>query len=174
MSLRNKTLFFKSISTAKMISMLLILQKVMKFLLICCLYSVLTNSYHNNRITRYNCRTSTITLHNDNNDNIMSSEFLLNDKEILSFMRDGHILKRGLINADLISKTVAPSLMQLYNQNILTAYKHKLNINLGMSTEECEDVDIDQCQELLSGGDLYRYKCSISTIHTCMHSTIGL
>lgn len=83
----------------------------------------------------------------------MSDEFLLNDKEMLQFMRDGHLLKRGLINPGLITDSVAPSLLQLYDQNILTAWKHKLKLNLGMDSEAAKDLTVADCEKLLENID---------------------
>jgi hypothetical protein len=83
----------------------------------------------------------------------MTPETVLSDKEKLRFMRDGHLLKRGLINPGLITDTVAPSLMQLFNQNILTAWKHKLKINLGMDSEATKELTVAECEKLLEGVD---------------------
>ena len=83
----------------------------------------------------------------------MSSTSLLTDKEILSFMRDGHLLKRGLINSGLITDTVSPSLMQLYNQNILTAWRHKLKIILGMDSDSTKELTVSDCELLLADTD---------------------
>jgi hypothetical protein len=83
----------------------------------------------------------------------MTPETVLSDKEKLRFMRDGHLLKRGLINPGLITDTVAPSLMQLFNQNILTAWKHKLKINLGMDSDATKDLTVAECERLLEGVD---------------------
>lgn len=83
----------------------------------------------------------------------MTPETVLSDKEKLRFMRDGHLLKRGLINPGLITDTVAPSLMQLFNQNILTAWKHKLKINLGLDSDATKDLTVAECEKLLEGVD---------------------
>lgn len=92
-------------------------------------------------------------MHCNGVDTSISPEFLLSDKELLQFMRDGHLLKRGLINPGLITETVAPSLLQLYNQNILTAWKHKLKINLGLDMETTKDYTVPQCEKLLEDVD---------------------
>lgn len=68
-------------------------------------------------------------------------------------MRDGHLLKRGLINSGLITDTVAPSLMQLFNQNILTAWRHKLKIILGMDSDSTKDLTASECETLLAETD---------------------
>ena len=68
-------------------------------------------------------------------------------------MRDGHLLKRGLINPGLITDSVAPSLLQLYDQNILTAWKHKLKLNLGMDSEAAKDLTVADCEKLLENID---------------------
>lgn len=83
----------------------------------------------------------------------MSPETLLTDKELLQFMRDGHLLKRGLINPGLISDTVAPSLLQLFEKNILTAWKHKLKINLGLDSDATKEFTVSECEKLLAGVD---------------------
>ena len=83
----------------------------------------------------------------------MSPETLLTDKELLQFMRDGHLLKRGLINPSLITDTVAPSLLQLFEKNILTAWKHKLKINLGLDSDATKEFTVSECEKLLSGVD---------------------
>lgn len=83
----------------------------------------------------------------------MTPEIVLSDKEKLRFMRDGHLLKRGLINPGLITDTVAPSLMQLFNKNILTAWKHKLKINLGLDSDATKDFTVAECEKLLEGVD---------------------
>jgi ectoine hydroxylase-related dioxygenase (phytanoyl-CoA dioxygenase family) len=43
--------------------------------------------------------------------------------------------------------------MQLFDQNILTAWKHKLKINLGLETEETEGLTVSECEKLLSDVD---------------------
>ena len=86
-------------------------------------------------------------------DGQMSEETLLTDKELLQFMRDGHLLKRGLINPGLITDTVAPSLLQLFDKNILTAWKHKLKINLGLDSDATKDFTVAECEKLLAGVD---------------------
>jgi hypothetical protein len=86
-------------------------------------------------------------------DGQMSEETLLTDKELLHFMRDGHLLKRGLINPGLITDTVAPSLLQLFDKNILTAWKHKLKINLGLDSDTTKDYTVPQCEKLLASVD---------------------
>lgn len=83
----------------------------------------------------------------------MSPETLLTDKELLQFMRDGHLLKRGLINPSLITDTVAPSLLQLFEKNILTAWKHKLKINLGLDSDATKKFTVSECEKLLAGVD---------------------
>ena len=83
----------------------------------------------------------------------MSPETLLTDKELLQFMRDGHLLKRGLINPSLITDTVAPSLLQLFEKNILTAWKHKLKLNLGLDSDATKEFTVSECEKLLSGVD---------------------
>lgn len=83
----------------------------------------------------------------------MSPETLLTDKELLQFMRDGHLLKRGLINPSLITDTVAPSLLQLFEKNILTAWKHKLKINLGLDSDATKEFTVSECEKLLAGVD---------------------
>ena len=83
----------------------------------------------------------------------MTPETVLSDKEKLRFMRDGHLLKRGLINPGLITDTVAPSLMKLFNQNILTAWKHKLKINLGLDSDATKELTVAECEKLLEGVD---------------------
>ena len=98
-------------------------------------------------------RSSSSIVHCNGVDTSISPEFLLSDKELLQFMRDGHLLKRGLINPGLITETVAPSLLQLYNQNILTAWKHKLKINLGLDMETTKDYTVPQCEKLLEDVD---------------------
>ena len=86
-------------------------------------------------------------------ENVMNPEFELSDKEMLQFMRDGHLLKRGLINPGLITDTVAPSLYKLYDQNVLTAWKHKLKINLGLDSDTTKDYTVPQCEKLLEEVD---------------------
>ena len=105
------------------------------------------------RVDRVSVRSSVRSLQCNEVDSAMSDEFLLSDKEILQFMRDGHLLKRGLINQGLITDTVAPSLLQLYDQNILTAWKHKLKLNLGMDYEADKDLTVADCEKLLENVD---------------------
>ena len=105
------------------------------------------------RGARINVRFSAGALQCTDGSSTMSDEFLLSDKEMLQFMRDGHLLKRGLINPGLITDSVAPSLLQLYDQNILTAWKHKLKLNLGMDSEAAKDLTVADCEKLLENID---------------------
>lgn len=118
-------------------------------LLLLALLSVTVNSYsHFGFLSTTRLQSTAVKCNTE-----MSPDSLLTDKEILLFMRDGHLLKRGLINSGLITDTVAPSLMQLFNQNILTAWRHKLKIILGMDSDSTKDLTASECETLLAETD---------------------
>lgn len=83
---------------------------------------------------------------------IAGSRSLVTDKDVIAFMRDGHIVTRGLIDPSVIREEVQPGIMELYNANSLTAWKHKLRVHLNIVSPPPE-ITVEDCERMLKDVD---------------------
>lgn len=97
------------------------------------------------------CSQRAIVKLDDHSDCVLTESAQLTDEDIISFMRDGHLQIRNLINPSLIKNSVAPALLNAYDSNELAAWRHKVKINLG--SDAPETATVADCESMLKGVD---------------------
>ena len=80
----------------------------------------------------------------------MTVDEMITDKDVISFMRNGHLVTRGLLPPQLLTDEVIPGLLEVYNDpnNQLKAYKHNVRIYLDIN-EPKDDISVAECQQML-------------------------
>ena len=87
---------------------------------------------------------------NKMNDNDYVRNTDISDKEVIYFMRNGHLVKRNLLNPTLLS-SILPTVKQLYEQNSITAWNHKVKVTFGKDAPD--NLTVEECQQKLEGVD---------------------
>ena len=81
----------------------------------------------------------------------MTVDEMITDKDVISFMQNGHLLKRGLLPPQLLTDEVIPGLLEVYDdpRNQLKAWKKLLRIHLNIK-EPKDDITVAECQQMLN------------------------
>ena len=82
----------------------------------------------------------------------MTVDEMITDKDVISFMRNGHLVTRGLLPPQLLTDEVIPGLLEVYNdpKNQIKAWKRKLRIHLNIQ-EPNDGITVAECQHMLEG-----------------------
>ena len=82
----------------------------------------------------------------------MTVDEMITDKDVISFMRNGHLVTRGLLPPQLLTDEVIPGVLEVYNdpKNQIKAWKRKLRIHLNIQ-EPNDDITVAECQHMLEG-----------------------
>jgi len=71
----------------------------------------------------------------------------LTDATVIKFLRDGHVVTRGLLAPDLVEHELKPSVLEMYEANQLQTWQHKVRVYVGDTPSPPETVA--ECQKLL-------------------------
>ena len=71
----------------------------------------------------------------------------VSDMQLIAFLRDGHVVTRGLLSPDLVEKELKPSVLEMYASNQLQSWQHKVRVHIGADTTDATTVE--ECQRLL-------------------------
>ena len=81
----------------------------------------------------------------------MTVDEMITDKDVISFMHNGHLLTRGLLPPQLLTDEVIPGLLEVYDdpRNQLKAWKQLLRLHLNIK-EPKDDITVAECQQMLN------------------------